>query len=240
MEYALNKPLVAVVGSKHSGKTSAIEVLIKGLSKRGYKVATAKHIHEANFTIDREGTDTWRHARAGADVVVSVSTGELAVIKKVRTADLDLTRIVSECGDDVDVVILEGFREMVGKDRRVQKIVAIKSVEEIHEASERFSSILAYTGLIAGTDIPRSFNYIDLREENGKLVGLVYDKVEVLKKGLRPHGGTRITIDGKSVPCKGFVQEFVRKTVLGMISTLRGADIKGDEEVHILIKSEST
>jgi len=66
--------IVAVVGSKKSGKTTAVEILVRGLTKRGYKVATVKHIPETDLTIDTKGKDTWRHAKAGARTVISVST----------------------------------------------------------------------------------------------------------------------------------------------------------------------
>ena len=71
---------IAVIGSKGSGKTTVTEVLIRELTKKGYKVATVKHIPEQNFTIDTEGKDTWRHARAGASKVISVAPKEIAVI----------------------------------------------------------------------------------------------------------------------------------------------------------------
>ena len=59
------KPIViAVVGSKASGKTTTIEILTKELSRKGYKIAAVKHIPEKNFTIDKKGKDTWRFAKA--------------------------------------------------------------------------------------------------------------------------------------------------------------------------------
>ena len=53
-----NRVIVAVVGSSESGKTTAVEALIKGLTKNGYTVASAKRIPEPEFTIDTEGKDT--------------------------------------------------------------------------------------------------------------------------------------------------------------------------------------
>jgi len=70
-----NRVIVAVVGSSNSGKTTAVEALIKGLTKRGYTVASAKHIPDPEFTIDTEGKDTWRYAKAGASSVLSVAQG---------------------------------------------------------------------------------------------------------------------------------------------------------------------
>jgi len=106
-------PIVAVVGSKKSGKTTAIETLVRGLTKRGYKVATVKHIPETDFTIDTKGKDTWRHAKAGARTVLSVAPNELTVIRKVDTTKYSLEQIVAKCEDDVEVIILEGFKKLI-------------------------------------------------------------------------------------------------------------------------------
>ncbi len=72
------KVIVAVVGNSNSGKTTAVEVLIKGLTEKGYKIGSAKHIPDPEFTIDTKGKDTWKHARAGANTVLSVGQNELA------------------------------------------------------------------------------------------------------------------------------------------------------------------
>jgi len=237
MSYGLDKPIIAIVGSKDSGKTLAVEALVQGLSSKGYRVATVKHIPKVNFTIDQEGTDTWRHARAGAKVVVSVSPDELATIKRVDTRDYGLAKIIMECGEDTDVVVLEGFKKLVKKDPRIIKLVAVKNVEEIQEASKEFSTILAYVGSISAEHLPKSFNYMSLFEEREKLVNLVYERAEAFMKGLKPRVAT-ISVDRRFVPCKRFVQEFIRKTVLAMISSLRGVDLAGDEEVYVAIRSK--
>ena len=105
--------IVAVVESKQSGKTTAIENLVQGLTKRGYRIATVNHIPEADFTIDKEGKDTWRHTRAGASIVITVAPNELAIIKKVDTTKYSLNEIVRNVEDDVDITILEGFRKLI-------------------------------------------------------------------------------------------------------------------------------
>lgn len=237
--YSSRKPVIAVVGSKNSGKTMAIEILVRGLSSRRYRVGTVKHIPKQDFTIDKEGTDTWRHARAGAKIVVSVSPNELAKIIVSDTSHLDLNRITTEFGEDADVVILEGFRELVKNDPNVLKIVAVKDLDEIQEASRTFSPILAYVGSISAGEVSESFNYIDLQEERNRLVDLVYERLKDVKGRSKPSKRTRVLMDGRSLPCKRFVQEIIRKTVLAMVSTLKGVEINGDEEVDIMIRSKA-
>jgi len=236
MSYAVDKPVIAVMGSKDSEKTLAVEILVQGLSSMGYRVATVKHVPKPSLAVDQKGTDTWRHTKAGAKVVLSISPNESAIIKQVDARRYDLTRMVMECGEDIDLVILEGFETLVGRDPRVIKIIAIKSISEALEASDRFSPILAYVGTISGLEVPQSFSYINLCQEKEKLVDLVHERMEILKKGLKP-AVARISFDGKHIPCKRFVQEFIRKTVLAMVSTLKGVDVRGDEEVQIYVRS---
>lgn len=52
-----------------------------------------------------------------------------------------------------------------------------------------------------------------------------------LKMALR----AKIVIEGSEIPIQPFVSEIIRKSVLGMVSTLKGVDIEGGEEVDIVI-----
>jgi hypothetical protein len=54
---------------------------------------------------------------------------------------------------------------------------------------------------------------------------------------LRSKLKTGITINDVEVPIQPFVSEIIRKSILGMVSCLKGASIKGDEEIHVKILS---
>ena len=174
--------IVAVVGSKKSGKTTAVETLVRGLTRRGYRVATVKHIPDAGFTIDTKGKDTWRHAKAGACTVVSVAPNELTVIRKVDTTKYSLEQLVAECEDDVEIIILEGFKKLTGQNPTVPKIVAAKTTDEVLEASGSYKPILALVGSIPTEAAKLEFPYIDMLKEPEKLVDLVDQKAAVLFK----------------------------------------------------------
>src|SRR4030067_2273821 len=123
-------PIIAVVGEAKSGKTTALEVITQGLTKKGYRVATARNIPETDFTIDTKEKDTWRHAEAGAKIVMSVAPNELTFIKKVDTEKYDLDDFIKNLSDDeVDVLILDGFVNFVAKDPLGPKMVAGKTVK---------------------------------------------------------------------------------------------------------------
>jgi len=232
--------IVAVVGSKKSGKTTAVETLVKGLTKRGYRVATVKHIPETDFTIDTEGKDTWRHAKAGACTVLSVAPNELTVIRKVDTTKYNLEQIVTECEDDVEIIILEGFKKLIEQNPTVPKIVAAKTTDEVLEASEHYKPILTFVGPIPTEAAKLKIPYVDVLKEAEKMVDLVNQKTTVfIERKRKRKEKLKIQIDGHILPLNPFVQKIMRNTILGMISTLKDVVIKGDEKVSVIVKSFS-
>jgi len=173
----LKTTIIAVVGSKSSGKTTTIEVLTEQLTKRGYKIAVVKHIPEPNFTIDREGKDTWRFAQSGAKTIVSVASDEIATIEKMDTTSFSLEEILHRCRD-VDFVFLEGFKKLVGKNQDIPKIVTVKSAKEALEASETFKPILAFTGLYPIETLNLSVPYLSVLENRKEIVDIVEKNVK--------------------------------------------------------------
>lgn len=232
-----NRVIVAVVGSSNSGKTTTVEALIRGLTKRGYTVASAKHIPEPEFTIDTEGKDTWRHSKAGASTVLSVAPNELTTIKKVDTTNYSLEQVIAEFPDEIDIIILEGFKRLVGQNMTIPKIVANKTVNEKSEALERYKNILAFIGSIPEKKVETEIPFVDALKEPEKLVDLVNNKVAVLveRKRKREEKIT-IQIDEKFLPLGSFVQDIIRNAVLAMVSSLKGVKIKGEEKVSVVIK----
>jgi len=233
-------PIIAVVGSKKSGKTTAVETLVRGLTKRGYKVATVKHVPEPDFTIDTKGKDTWRHAKAGARAVISVAPNEIATIKKVDTTKYSLEQITRECEDDAEIIILEGFRKLIGQNPKVPKIVAVKTAEEVLDASKSFKPILTFVGPIPAEAAKLKIPYVDVLKEQERLVDLVNKKVAALVERKRKRKEElKIKIDEHALPLNPFVRKFMRNTILGMVSTLKDVTIKGGESVSVIIKSFS-
>ncbi|MBC7324588.1 MAG: molybdopterin-guanine dinucleotide biosynthesis protein B [Moorella sp. (in: Bacteria)] len=104
----INKtPIISVVGKSDVGKTTLLTKLLPELKRRGYRVATIKH-DTHGFDIDRPGKDTWRHAEAGADVVVISSPRKMALIERVE-AELSLDAIAGRI-QNVDLIITEGYK----------------------------------------------------------------------------------------------------------------------------------
>ena len=233
-----NKVILAVVGTSKSGKTTAIEMLLKGLTKKGFKIGSAKHIPEVGFTIDSEGKDTWRHTQAGASTVLSVSQKEVAIIKKINTENWDLKRMVSEFPDDTDLIILEGFKKLVDQDSSIPKLVTVKTVEDVKIALKRYKNILSFIVTFPFVEIETDIPFIDTLKEPEKLVDLVDQKVSILIKRKREREEKIIVdINGEILPLGDFVQDILRNTILSMISSLKGAKIEGKEKVSVVIKN---
>jgi len=232
-----NRVLVAVVGSSNSGKTTAIEAIIKGLTKKGYKVASAKRIPEPEFTIDTEGKDTWRHAKAGASTVLSVAPNELTTINKRETKTITLEQLVSHVLEDTDIIVIEGFKALVGEEMNIPKIVATKTAAEMSEAINKYKNIIAFIVQVPDKKIETEIPFIDTMKEPEKLVELVNDKVaiQVERKHKREEKIT-ITVNEQILPMGDFVQDIVRNSVLAMVGSLKGVKIKGEEKVSIVIK----
>jgi molybdopterin-guanine dinucleotide biosynthesis protein B len=100
-------PVVVLVGTSGTGKTTFLEKLISELKKRNLRVGTVKHdVH--GFEIDRPGKDTWRHAQAGADAVALSSPSKVALIRKVEE-ELSLDQVTELIGN-VDIILVEGYK----------------------------------------------------------------------------------------------------------------------------------
>jgi len=99
--------IISVVGYKKTGKTTLVERLVKALKEHG-TVGTIKHIHDQS--LHTPNTDTWKHTRAGADVVIGVTPFELVKFSNGN----NLTRALDELADDgMEFAIVEGWKDSV-------------------------------------------------------------------------------------------------------------------------------
>jgi molybdopterin-guanine dinucleotide biosynthesis protein B len=163
------KPIpIAILGSQNSGKTTTIEALTKELTKRGYRVAAVKHIPEPDFTMDTTGKDTWRFGQSGAQTVMSIAAHEIATLEKTGTKSISLREILRRCKGN-DVVFIEGFRKLVSNNKRICKIVAVKSAEEAEEAMKNFRGILAFSGPYSTESMNLKIPYINVLRNPEKI-----------------------------------------------------------------------
>jgi len=212
-------PIVCIVGKSESGKTTLVERLIVEFKRRGYRVATIKH-EVYGFDIDQPGKDSWRHAQAGSDAVILSSPNKLALIKNVDhdPSFAELSRLI---GTDFDIILAEGFKR--GKGLKVE--VHHKELGELTCDPRELTAVVSDEPL--EIDVPQ-FNpdsIFDLAEFIEKRLPLSADK-------------TTMFVNGKPVGLSGFTQEFIQKTLFGMVSALKG--IEEPQTIEIYVKKEGT
>jgi molybdopterin-guanine dinucleotide biosynthesis protein B len=101
-------PVITIVGRSGSGKTTFLEKLVPLIKQEGIRLAVIKH-DAHNFEMDREGKDTWRMAKAGADVVAISSSEKMAIIEKWENEG-ELDEVIARL-PKVDLIITEGYKK---------------------------------------------------------------------------------------------------------------------------------
>ena len=97
-------PVIAFSAWSGTGKTTIIEQVIARLKQLGFRVAVIKH-DAHDFEIDKEGKDSWRFSKAGADITVINSTNKTALIEQRSLAMSDIISLIH----DVDLILVEGY-----------------------------------------------------------------------------------------------------------------------------------
>jgi molybdopterin-guanine dinucleotide biosynthesis protein MobB len=100
---------VAIIGRKHSGKTTLVVRLAAELHRRGRRVMTIKH-GAHTFNIDPSTTDTYRHYHEGhAERVAMVAPDKFALVMR-WSDEVGPEDIAEKHMADADIVICEGFK----------------------------------------------------------------------------------------------------------------------------------
>jgi molybdopterin-guanine dinucleotide biosynthesis protein MobB len=133
--------------------------------------------------MDKEGTNTWRYARAGSKVIVAISPEEIDIIKKTQVALKDLDQIIALLEQEkLDVVFIEGFHSLIAKRQDVPKIITAKDQNGLEQTLEgTVKPILAIAGIIAKNSSNPTYSNIPIIKvpENGpKLIELVKKELE--------------------------------------------------------------
>lgn len=228
-------PVFGVCGISDTGKTTLISNLIEELTKRGHDVVTIKHT-KGEFGIDEEKKDTWRHAKAGAELVIFSTEKETDFLLK-DTLKLDEIISVIRCMDSYDAVLIEGMEEAdipsirlnpedpdIGPDvqiisDRIEKEIKVNNIlktlpkMDCKRCGYKSCDELA-SAILEGEDTLAS--------------------CEMLKK--EEKGAVKLFIDEEKVALGKFPSQFIERTVKGMVSSLRSvSDMEEIEEIELKI-----
>lgn len=202
-------PILSIVGKSNVGKTTLLEKLIAELKRRGYRLATVKHdVH--GFDMDQPGKDSWRHAQAGADAVVVSSPQKLALLQK-TDHDASLDELARLLGESYDLILTEGYKQS-----------SAPKIEVHRKAAGQGGLLCSPQELVAvATDEPLEALVPQFSlEDAAGLASLIEERFLS-----RPRQEwTTLYVNGAQIPLTPFVQEILRETTLGLVSTLRGVD----------------
>ena len=214
--------VLSVVGKSKAGKTTFLEKLIPEVKSRGYNVGTLKHDAHDHFEIDREGKDSWRHREAGAQTVGIGSPTRFALTKMLKT-ELDLDAIITAYFPDEDLVLTEGYKS--GNKAKIEICRKKLQSEPICTPADRLIAVVSDFSVEMGVPC------FDLEDVSG-----VADFIEESFLIQKTKPKLVLRLDGKKLPMKSFVQDFVMGGLLGMISTLRGYEEPVQIDISIRLK----
>ncbi len=211
-------PIISIVGKSDSGKTTLIEKLVPELTRRGYRIATVKH-DTHGFEVDREGKDSWRHKQAGAHTVVISSPNKVALIRDVEK-DLTLEEIREKLIQDVDLILSEGYK------KDVQPKIEIFRKEKHKEllCSKEDSLVAIVSDQKFDIGVP-CFHLEDMK-------GLT-NFIEKKFLSSKVEEGISLRVDGKKIPLKPFVRDFLTHAIKGMLTSLKGCEKPNHIEIRI-------
>ena len=211
-------PIVCIVGISGSGKTTLLEKLLPELSRRGHRVATVKH-HPGAIELDREGKDSWRHKRAGAHTAVVSTPAGLAMVRDVP-GDLSLEEIRARIIQDVDLILAEGYKSAAHP-----KIEVCRSEVHPEPICRREDSLVAIV-----TDRPVELGVPAFGLDDAAALAEFIESRFLTRS--RPPAVT-VRVEGRSVPMKGFVRDFIAGAIRGMLGSLKECDAAGAIDIHL-------
>jgi len=171
-------PVVAFIGPSKSGKTTLIEKVVSHLSSKGLAVGTIKHIRNGDFSIDVSGKDTWRHAEAGASVVVGAAARQVVILKKRISPYQSVEELLDMVGnEELDVIIIEGFRSLTASKHDIFKVILAKTKDDLGEGlKDVVEPIIAVVGpnvLRVAVPDEKAESFFDIDTEKEKAVMLI-------------------------------------------------------------------
>ncbi|CEA13823.1 molybdopterin-guanine dinucleotide biosynthesis protein B [Methanobacterium formicicum] len=229
--------ILAVVGTKNTGKTTLVTMLVQELVKRGHQVGTIKHTHH---DFDLEGKDTWKHREAGARMVVGSGESTFFLINEAIELDKILKSIKNL--EDLDYVIIEGFKHVDYPKISTtgdEDDFTITSVDVFNMDPEDVIPLADLVeersyGLIPGSDCGECGFDSCLDMAKAIIRGEAVEEKCKMKKFQE----VELFIDDVGIPLNPFVQDFIKKSIEGMVSSLKMDDAqKSPEKIELTIRN---
>ena len=144
--------IIGVVGWKDAGKTTLIEKLIKEFNLRNLTVSTIKHSHH-NVSLDRQGTDSFRHYNAGSkETILASDSNWIKFSRQTSDCEISLDHLIKQI-IPVDIVIVEGFK--VSGHRKVELVNNINERKPLYETDKTICGLIFNQHKIENTVLPQ-------------------------------------------------------------------------------------
>lgn len=245
--------VLSVAGYHHTGKTTVVVELIKELRRRGYRVASIKDIHSDDFTMEKEGSNSWKHWEASQNVVFARGHNETC---QIWHKQLSLNEMLDRL--NADWVVVEGM-----KTAALPRIICAESIEQLEELVD--DTTIAVSGKFSDANSNyRHLKVLNATKDITELADLTERKVfEVLPlakpeccgecglscyemtgailQGKRSREECRtdrrlkvkIRLNGKQLDIVPFVQNTLKDIILAYLQNLKG--FKKDSKISIEI-----
>lgn len=223
--------IITVKGFSKTGKTTTATSLVSELKRRGYTVGTVKDIHFKDFEADTPGTDTYKHAQAGARRVTARGPKNTGIIMDERMTMDAILKYYKE-----DFVIIEGD---CGIDSPT--IITAKTINDIEE--KMCPEAIAVSGIIANDMQDQMISISPKYSSDEKQLPVINgitevekmaDMVEAVTKEKETKLSVELTIDGEEIWMVPFVKETLKNVVVGAVKALDGYE--EGKEIVIKIK----
>ncbi len=218
--------ILGFYGPSNSGKTETIVKLVKYFSDKNYIVATVKHI-PGEFSMDVEGKDTWKMGNAGAELVVASSDKENTFIFRNILDIRKMLQIMNAFGD-FDLILIEGFKSIPWI-RKVKFGDGEKKENTVMDFDGNTDKLIAYIERELEIEkIVKKLPNFNCGECGFKTCRDLAEKILTNEKRLEdcryynPDVMMHIEVNGREIYLSPFVQNIVRNTITGMLSSLKG------------------
>ena len=172
----------SIIGLHNSGKTTAVEGLINYLKSKNISVSSIKDIHQADFTMEKKGSNTQRHLQASNTYVFARGINETHLIWNRQLPFKEMIKHIT-----TEWLIIEGMKELP-----LPKIISAKTREEIDTLFD--DTVFAITGPYSEkkTDyrgIPVINSIIDINRLGELTIEKVFDLLPFANEGYCNHCG---------------------------------------------------
>jgi len=201
--------MIMIKGVHNSGKTTLVAGIIKELTARGHTVGTIKDIHAEDFAMDRPGTDTFVHRKAGAMLVAARGLTETDLLFQTRLTANELIPFFQQ-----DYLVIEG-------DPGVSCPNLVTGLTPADLDFRMDSHTIGFGGLIGNS--MTTYKGLPVFQTNQQIKEITdYIEEKAMEKNKNEERKLKLYFNDEEVPMVPFVESIIRASVLGIVGELHG------------------